>query len=119
MIADRGYKRLIVYQRMLAFVVLTYGLVGELPKEERFGLVDQMRRAVVSVISNFAEGYAKKSIKEKQHFMEMADASLSELEAQADVCLALGYWKRSEYERFLEKKGEVGYLLHRYRLQIK
>jgi len=63
----------------------------KLPKSEDFGLKSQMRRAVVSSISNFVEGYLKKSTKEKLHFMEIAETSLLELEVQSEICLILKY----------------------------
>ncbi len=78
-----------------------------------------MRRAVISVISNFVEGYMKASKKEKLHFMEIAETSLLELEAQSEVCLILNYWTNENYELFDKKRAEAGYFLYRYRINIK
>lgn len=77
-----------------------------------------MRRAVVSVISNFVEGYLKSSTKEKLHFLEIAQTSLLELEAQAEVCLMLSYWSEANYEEFERIRAEAGYFLHRYKAKI-
>lgn len=98
---------------------LTYKLTKKLPKSEEFALVPQMRRAIVSVISNFVEGYLKSSIKNKRLFMEIAETSLMELEAQSEVCLMLEYWTDSDYEIFDKKRSEVGYFLYRYKLSLK
>jgi four helix bundle protein len=77
-----------------------------------------MRRAIVSVLSNFVEGYLKKSNKEKLHFMEISHTSLLELEAQAEICTILKYWKEEDYALFTKKHNEVGFLLSRYTAKI-
>lgn len=78
-----------------------------------------MKRAVVSGISNFVEGYLKKSIKEKLHFLEIAETSLLELEAQSEICSMLNYWTDEEYAQFDKKRSEASYFLYRYRISIK
>lgn len=90
-----------------------------LPDSEKFGLVSQMRRANVSVISTFVEGYLKISKKEKLHYIEMAETSLMELEAQSEVCLILKYWNKQQYEDFDKKRSEAGYFLYRYKSSMK
>ena len=99
-------------------MVLVYKLTEKLPKNEEFGLKSQMRRASVSVLSNIAEGYLKSSKKEKIYFMEIAETSLLEVDAQADVCRRLGYWSEKDCGKFADKKSEVGYLLYRYKSKI-
>ena len=100
---------------MRELLLLTYKLTFLLPYSEEFGLKSQMRRAVVSVISNFVEGYLKKSVKEKLHFMDISETSLMELEAQSEICLILNYWKLIEYNEFDKKRSEVGFFLFRYK----
>lgn len=114
----KGYHKLIVWQRMIELLKLTYQLTKLLPEEEKFGLVSQMRRAVVSVISNFVEGYLRKSIPDKQRFLEMSETSLLELEAQSEACLSLDFWSADQFNQFDKKRSEVGYLLSRYRMKI-
>lgn len=99
-------------------LVLTYKLTEKLPREEEFGLKPQIRRAVVSVISNFVEDYLKRSKKEKLHFMDIAETSLLELEAQSEICLILRYWKNDEYLEFDKKRSEVGFFLFKYKSKI-
>lgn len=103
---------------MQELVLLVYKITEGFPKSEMFGLQGQMRRAVVSILSNFVEGYLKKSVKEKQQFLERSQTSLQELMAQAEVCLTLGYFTGEHYEMFEKKRGEVGYLLYRYMVSI-
>lgn len=116
---SKGYHNLIVWQRMLELLRLTYELTKLLSGDEKYGLVSQMRRAAVSVISNFVEGYLKKDIANKQHFLEISETSLLELEAQSEICLLLGYWNEDNYNQFDKKRSEVGYLLNRYRLKVR
>lgn len=118
MFEERGFKKLIVWKRMQEFVLLVYQLTEGFPKSEMFGLQGQMRRAVVSILSNFVEGYLKRSVKEKLQFLERSQTSLQELIGQAEVCLTLGYFTNEQYEEFEKKRGEVGYLLYRYMASI-
>ena len=64
----KDFKDLIVWQKAMDLVVEVYNLVKKLPKEEQFALSDQMRRAVISIPSNIAEGRGRYSIKEYTHF---------------------------------------------------
>lgn len=91
--------------------MLTYQLVNKLPNSEEFGLKSQMKRAIVSVMSNFVEGYLKSSKKEKVYFLEIATTSILELEAQSEICLILNFWTNKDYEAFEEKrKRPISYL---------
>ena len=116
--SEKSYHKLIVWQKMRELLVLTYELMKKLPNNEEFGLKSQMRRAAVSVISNFVEGYLKRSKKEKLHFMDIAETSLSELEAQSEICLILKYWSNDDYLKFDKKRSEVGFFLFRYKSPI-
>ena len=115
---EKSYHKLIVWQRLKDLLILTYKLVELLPRAEEFGLKSQMRRAVVSVLSNFVEGYLKRSKKEKSYFMEIAETSLLELEAQGEICLILNFWSGKNLEEFERKRKECAYLLYRYKSKI-
>lgn len=115
---EKSYHRLLVWQKLSELVVLTYTLTKLLPKDELFSLTSQMRRAAVSALSNFVEGYLKKSNKEKLHFMEIAETSLLELEAQSEVCLLLKYWTEEMYQNFDKARAKASYFLYQYRAKI-
>lgn len=115
---NKSYHKLILWQKFRELLLCVYKLMDKLPKSEDFGLKSQMRRAIVSVLSNFVEGYLKKSTKEKLHFMEIAETSLMELEAQGEICLMLKYWTEKEYEDFEKIRGAAGYFLYRYKAGI-
>ncbi len=114
----KSYHKLILWQKFRELLLLTYRLTGGLPRSEEFGLKSQMQRAVVSVLSNFVEGYLKKSVKEKVHFMGIAETSLLELKAQSEVCLMLEYWTKEEYRLFDKKRSEAAYFLYKYKSKI-
>lgn len=114
----KGYHKTIVWQKLKDLLLLTYKLTDKLPKSEEFALKPQMRRAVVSAVSNFVEGYLKRSVKDKNRFMEMSETSLLELEAQSEICLLLSYWTEKEYEEFDQKRSAASYFLFRYKSKL-
>ena len=87
----QSYKDLIVWKKSIELVVEVYHLTDRYPKEEIFGLVSQMRRAVVSIPSNIAEGYGRRSAKEYAQFYSIAYGSALELETQLIVCKELKF----------------------------
>ena len=80
-----------VYQESKLLVREVYDLLSKFPKLETYALGDQLRRAVVSVPSNIAEGSGRFSIKEKIHFIEIAYGSLTETLCQLDIAHDLQY----------------------------
>lgn len=91
------YKNLNVYQDAKAFVVAVYKLLEHFPDKEKFALCNQIQRAAISVTSNIAEGVSRISNKEKIHFLEIAYASMMEVDSQLDVSIALGYITNEQY----------------------
>ena len=92
-----SYKNLNVYQDAKMFVVAVYKLLDSFPDTEKFALCNQIRRAAISVTSNIAEGVSRISNKEKIHFLEIAYASLMEVDSQLDVSIELGYITIEQY----------------------
>lgn len=88
---NNSYKKLDVYVKARQLVVSVYALLKHYPTDERFALIDQMRRAVISVPSNIAEGLSRSAIKEQAHFLDIAYGSLMEVDCQLDISLDLGY----------------------------
>jgi four helix bundle protein len=78
----KSYKDLRIWQQSLQLVLLVYKLSETLPDCERFGLTSQMRRSAVSVPSNIAEGYGRRSTNDYKRFLKISQGSLYELETQ-------------------------------------
>jgi len=113
-----GYRKLIVWIEAKRLTTLVYRLTENFPRSEEFGLKAQMRRAAVSIMSNIAEGWLRRSSKDKLHFLEIAEGSLLELESEGEICLEVGYWKEKEYQVFDKQRAKVAYLLYRYKKRI-
>ena len=98
-----NFTNLAAYQRAMDLVEKVYGLLKAFPKEEQYALCDQLRRAVVSVPSNIAEGLSRFSPKEEVHFIEISYGSLMETYCQLDIATRLGYISRDEFERLVKE----------------
>jgi four helix bundle protein len=114
-----GFKKLVVWQEAKNLTVLVYKLTDKFPKGEEYGLKSQMRRASVSVMSQIAEGWVRKSIKDKLHYLEIAEGSLLELESQGEIPTEVGYWTINDYNEFDSQRAKVSYLLYKYKSKIK
>lgn len=115
---QKGYKKLIVWQEAKKLVVLIYKLTEILPRSEDYGLKSQMRRAAVSVLANMAEGWLRRSSKDKLHYLEISEGSLLELETEAEVAFEVKYWSEKHFREFDQQKSKVGYLLFQYKNKI-
>lgn len=113
-----GFKKLIVWSEAKKLTLLVYKLTKNFPKNEEFGLTIQMRRASVSVMSQIAEGWLRRSSKDKLRYLEIAIGSLLELENQGEIAYEVGYWNKSNYKKFDNQRARVGYLLFRYKNKI-
>lgn len=105
------YKQLDVYIESKKLVKMVYELLRKFPKEEQYALCDQLRRAVISVPSNIAEGLGRYSIKEQVHFLEIAYGSLREVDCQMDIASDLGYVTNIETAELFEQINKVGAIL--------
>ena len=85
------FQKLDIYDLALDLVKDSYTLTRTFPAEERFALVPQMNRAVVSVPSNIAEGISRGTRKDQVHFLNISYGSLMELACQSDISCMLGY----------------------------
>ena len=86
-----SFEGLEVYEKSRALVSEVYRIQSQFPKEERFALGDQIRRAAVSITANLAEGSGRQSLKEKKHFIEISYGSLMEVFCELQTACDLGY----------------------------
>lgn len=97
---QNAFRSLDAYKEGKNLIKLVYHLLEGFPGTERFALCDQIRRSVVSVTSNIAEGSGRISVKEKLHFLEISYGSLMEVISQIDVAYDLGYITQEEFLLF-------------------
>jgi four helix bundle protein len=108
----RGYKNLKTFQKAEELVLLIYKVTKDFPKTETYGLVDQIKRASISVMANIAEGCGRQTIKDRIHFLYMARGSLIEVECFIDLSLKLKYINEKQHGQLVELRNEVGKLLN-------
>jgi len=89
----------LVWQKAIKIVKGTYLLAKELPEDEKFGLISQMRRCSISIASNIAEGWGRESTKSYVQFLKIARGSLFELETQLIICKELDYVSNETYNK--------------------
>lgn len=97
------YTDLDVWKYSRELVKLVYQLTKPFPKEELYGLTNQIRRCAVSVPSNIAEGIGRQSNKETIHFLYIAKGSLQEVETQLYLSFDLEYISEDDLKEILEK----------------
>lgn len=111
-----SFKDLLVWQKAHQFVLEIYRLTKDFPKDELFGLTSQFRRAAVSIPANIAEGFTRKSEKDKLRFYNIAQGSLEECRYYMILSSDLGYNINAEIEDLLE---EISKMLVSYMNKIK
>ena len=110
--AVQHYRQLIAWQKAMELVTFVYDLTKSFTREEIYGLTQQIRRAVVSVPSNIAEGQGRGSTKEFIRHLSIAYGSLMETETQALIAEMQSYIKPDESAEFLKRSAEVGRLVN-------
>ena len=96
-IYEYNFEKLEVWKYSIEFAKNIYEITEKFPDIEKFGLVSQIRRAVVSVSSNIAEGSAKQSLKDQARFTEIAFGSLMEILNQIILSVKLKFIKEKDY----------------------
>lgn len=108
---NKGFRKLIAWQKSNLLAHLIYDITINFPRDELFGLTSQMRRAVLSVCANIAEGYSRSSLKDRKHFYQMAIASLTELEFFIDFAYERKFINLQDYERIIDAHTEAARVL--------
>ena len=103
----RRYEDLLVWQKAMQLAKIVYLLQKGLPKEEMYGLGDQIRRAVVSVPSNIAEGSSRDSEIDFCHFLEIALGSAFEVEAQLTIAKNQNYLTLEQFNKAFDELTQL------------
>ena len=105
------FRELKVWQKAVDLAIDVYNLTRQLPKEEKFALSDQMRRAAISVPSNIAEGHGRDSSKDFVRFLSMSRGSLRELSTQLEISYRLQFIEKTKNIEISEKITEIDKML--------
>lgn len=107
----KDHKDLIVWQKSMELTRIIYTLTKRFPQGEIFGLTNQIRRAVVSIPSNIAEGFGRNSDKKFIHFLKIAKGSAAELETQLLISRDLSYLTAKDAKSTLALYDEIARML--------
>src|SRR5258707_1315921 len=107
----RPHERLDVWNKAIDLVMSVYRATESFPKEERFGLKSQIRRAAVSIPANIAEGAARDSPKEFTYFLSNAQGSASELETELLIAHRLGYFAERTHASLRTDLDSIGRMI--------
>ena len=112
MVREKPHKKLTLWNKTIDFVIGIYEVTQAFPKEEEYGLKAQLRRAAVSVPSNISEGLSRSTRKDKLHFLNIAQASLSEIDAQLEISDRLRFVDSSHLFQTYDQLTEVEKMLN-------
>ncbi len=116
--AVQSYRDLEVWKKSIQLVKASYGITHGFPKEELYGLTNQIRRASVSIPANIAEGRSRNTVKEFLNFLKISYGSLAELETHIIIAYELGYIGEEQQNVILLQTGEIGRMLNGLRKSL-
>ncbi len=109
---EKGYKKLLIWQKADELAYQTYLATKTFPKEELYGLTSQLRRAASSIPINIVEGSGRQNRNEFKQFINIALGSLAETEYLLSFCLRLGYLNKERHEQLESLRTETGAMLY-------
>ncbi|MFM7106720.1 MAG: four helix bundle protein [Flavobacteriales bacterium] len=110
-VSVKSYRDLMVWQISIDLVTDIYKLTQFFPPEERYGLVNQMRRSAVSIPCNIAEGKARRSSAGLLYFVKIAQGSIAELQTQIEIAQRLQYTEHSQIKSIWQKTESISKML--------
>ena len=113
------FEDLKVWQKAMELVEQVYKISNKLPKEEKFGLISQIRRCSISIPSNIAEGAGRNSNKEFIHFLSIANGSLSELKTQLILISRLKFISQDKINELLSLCDEIQRMIYSLQNSLK
>ena len=111
---EKGYKKLIVWQKADEMAYQIYLATKAFPREEIYGVTSQIRRSALSVPTNIVEGYGRQNKGELRQFSNIALGSLAETEYLLDFAYRLGHFSEEVHRKLQSLRQEVGNLLWKF-----
>lgn len=106
-----NFTSLIAWQKAHELAISIYRVTQKFPREERYALVDQMRRCSISISSNIAEGFSRLTAKDKKQFYAIAKGSLTELQNQIIFSKDIAYINEADFNKLILSTYEVSKLI--------
>lgn len=107
----KSYKDLIVWKKAKDLAIEIYKITRDFPKEEVFGMTNQLRRAVVSISNNISEGTGRQYKKDTIQLLFVSNGSLNEVESMLQIANELGFIKEKQTDELVERTEQVRKLL--------
>lgn len=104
----KSFRDLRIWQESIELVKIIYGITNQFPKNEIYGLTSQIKRSVISIPSNIAEGHMRSHTGEFRQFLYIALGSLAELETQLTIAVELNFIDKNECLKLTEKINTLG-----------
>jgi four helix bundle protein len=114
-----SFQKLMIWQRSMTLAKRIYDLTKNIPKQEQFGLMSQMKRAALSIPSNIAEGSQRTSDKDFANFILIARGSLAELQTQLLFSRAMNFINEQQTKPVLEEIEEISKMLYSFHSKLK
>ncbi len=115
----RHYRDLLVWQKAMILAKSIYETSASFPKEDKYGLISQIRRSAVSIPSNIAEGHNRDSLKDYLRFLSIAQGSLAELETQISLAAIVKYIDVTIEDKLLTQADEIGKMMRGLQRKLK
>ncbi len=107
----KSFVDLRVWQSAKSLAVATYKVTKMFPKDEQFGLTNQVRRASTSIAANIAEGFGRRTVADRAHFYDIAKGSLSELQSHFIIAQEIGYLPKESFLELVDGSIECNKML--------
>lgn len=108
----KDYKDLLIWQKGIEIAEQSYLLTKQYPKEELYGMVQQIRRAAISIPANIAEGYGRRYTQEYIRFLNISRGSLNELETHLIISARVGLCARQDTEIIIKLLNEESRMIN-------
>ena len=108
----KTFRDLFIWQKAMNLVTNTYQITEKFPKEELFGLTSQIRRSAISLPSNIAEGFGRKSRVDFKRFLRISLGSLNEVKTQLYLSCRLGYLNEKDQSKLHQLAEEISKMMH-------
>ena len=103
----KSYRDFLIWQKSISFVTAIYNVSANFPEQERFGLTSQIRRAAISIPSNFAEGFGRFHNKSFINYIRITIGSLYEVQTQLEISKNIDLITDVDYSRLLSYSNEI------------
>ena len=108
----KSFKELEIYRRSKELVKETYKITDKYPEREIYNVVSQLRRSVLSIPLNIAEGYGRQSKEDFRRFLKISLGSSNEVEALLEISKELKYISEKEYQQLSKENDEIGKMIY-------